>query len=98
MSSDGTTSEAQLAGQLPVTAAPRHEVTAKRRGAAAVCTILAVSTRLLVSPLWFVIQVRSSRLEMEWRQQSSVSCAHAFTEAQRWIEVSVSPSQLFPAG
>lgn len=24
---------------------------------------------------------------MEWRRQSSVSCAHAFTEAQRWIEV-----------
>ncbi|TWW67929.1 LIM domain only protein 7 [Takifugu flavidus] len=23
---------------------------------------------------------------MEWRQQSSVSCAHAFIEAQRWIE------------
>lgn len=24
---------------------------------------------------------------MEWRQQSSVSCADAFTEARRWIEV-----------
>lgn len=32
-------------------------------------------------------EVRSSRLVMEWRQQSSVSCAHAFIEAQRWIEV-----------
>lgn len=25
--------------------------------------------------------------EMEWRQQSSVSCADAFAEARRWIEV-----------
>ncbi|XP_062237783.1 LIM domain only protein 7b isoform X2 [Platichthys flesus] len=24
---------------------------------------------------------------MEWRQQTSVSCAHAFNEAQRWIQV-----------
>ncbi|CAB1459600.1 unnamed protein product, partial [Pleuronectes platessa] len=27
------------------------------------------------------------RTEMEWRQQTSVSCAHAFNEAQRWIQV-----------
>ncbi|MED6246051.1 hypothetical protein ATANTOWER_012167, partial [Ataeniobius toweri] len=26
-------------------------------------------------------------IKMEWRQQSSVSCEDAFTEAQRWIEV-----------
>ncbi|XP_069381312.1 LIM domain only protein 7-like isoform X2 [Paralichthys olivaceus] len=26
------------------------------------------------------------RTEMEWRQQTSVSCAHAFKEAQRWIQ------------
>lgn len=25
--------------------------------------------------------------KMEWRQQNSVSCADAFNEAQRWIEV-----------
>lgn len=30
---------------------------------------------------------------MEWRQQTSVSCADAFTEAQRWIEVHALLSQ-----
>ncbi|KAM7015621.1 LIM domain only protein 7-like isoform 3-T3 [Tautogolabrus adspersus] len=29
---------------------------------------------------------QNRRLKMEWRQQTSVSCADAFNEAQRWIE------------
>ncbi|KAM7405999.1 hypothetical protein PAMP_000405 [Pampus punctatissimus] len=29
------------------------------------------------------------KLQMEWRQQTSVSCADAFSEAQRWIEDNV---------
>ena len=28
------------------------------------------------------------RLEMEWREQSTLSCEVAFAEAQRWVEVS----------
>ncbi len=32
---------------------------------------------------------------MEWRQQTTVSCADAFNEAQRWIEVCGSLSSLF---
>lgn len=31
---------------------------------------------------------RSEPDQMEWRQQSTFSCADAFNEARRWIEVS----------
>ncbi|XP_067442687.1 LIM domain only protein 7-like isoform X3 [Thunnus thynnus] len=32
------------------------------------------------------ISTLHKKLQMEWRQQTSVSCADAFSEAQRWIE------------
>ncbi|XP_044207862.1 LIM domain only protein 7-like isoform X5 [Thunnus albacares] len=32
------------------------------------------------------IFTQHKKLQMEWRQQTSVSCADAFSEAQRWIE------------
>lgn len=78
-----------ISGQLPVT----HEVTGRGRGAAAVWAgfISVFGASSLTDTV-----VPSSRLVMEWRQQSSVSCAHAFIEAQRWIEVRISLGKTFP--
>eukprot|EP00064_Thunnus_orientalis_P015500 superscaffoldBa00002881_g15553 len=35
------------------------------------------------------ISTQHKKLQMEWRQQTSVSCEDAFSEAQRWIEDNV---------
>ncbi|KAK5604609.1 hypothetical protein CRENBAI_014434 [Crenichthys baileyi] len=56
-------------------------------------------TRMKLWPESIILQFRLTRettselhlslvlnIKMEWRQQSSVSCEDAFTEAQRWIE------------
>ena len=42
------------------------------------------------------VQLRSrfGSFVMEWRQQSTVSCDEAFSEAQRWIEVSANINYL----
>uniref|UniRef100_A0AAQ5ZLH6 LIM domain 7b n=1 Tax=Amphiprion ocellaris TaxID=80972 RepID=A0AAQ5ZLH6_AMPOC len=52
-----------------------------------------MSIREELSPVSCDVQVRKScavllveKIKMEWRQQTSVSCADAFSEAQRWIE------------
>ncbi|XP_051800860.1 LIM domain only protein 7-like [Acanthochromis polyacanthus] len=52
-----------------------------------------MSIREELPPVCSDVQVRKSRaillvekIKMEWRQQTSVSCADAFSEAQRWIE------------
>lgn len=49
------------------------------------------SIRSTTCPLPLVSRPVESMELMEWRQQTSVSCADAFVEAQRWIQVPASP-------